>query len=245
MFPGASAGQRAPSSRPDPSLDFPERRRMAFPRSALILAASAILVLGVPGRAAAQAADTTAPPLKGSIDLGPGGRLGEHRPDDLQLRGEARVPEGQVGRPAAGQDGLRGDRTASRSANEYLVFVQPSYALSERWKGYVLGSWDRNTFIGISQRWQEGRRPLLRRGARSEAFPGPRRRLLVLPAGLHQRHEHLVPDGARPGRPTSTPSRRRPTCRTSSSTCRTSRTATTTGSTTNCRSWRRWRGASP
>lgn len=128
---------------------------MAFPRTVLILAAALILVLGMPARAAAQAADTTVHPLKGSIDLGLVAASGNTDLTTFNF-GErleylkAKWSVLQLAKMVYGQsDGVE-------SANEYLVFVQPAYALAERWKGYVLGSWDRNTFIGISQRWQEG-----------------------------------------------------------------------------------------
>ncbi len=128
---------------------------MASPRSALALAASAILVLGVPGRAAAQAADTTVHPLKGSVDLGLVAASGN---TDLTTFSFGEKLEYARNRWSVLQLAkmVYGETDGVESANEYLVFVQPSYALADRWKGYVLASWDRNTFIGISQRWQEG-----------------------------------------------------------------------------------------
>ena len=128
---------------------------MSFPRSASILAASALLVLGLPGRAAAQAADTTVHPLKGSIDLGLVAASGNTDLTTFNFGEKLEYQQGKWGVLQLAKM-VYGQTDQVESANEYLVFVQPSYALSERWKGYVLGSWDRNTFIGISQRWQEG-----------------------------------------------------------------------------------------
>lgn len=42
------------------------------------------------------------------------------------------------------------------TANEYAVYVQPEHRLSEAWRYYVLGSWDRNPFLGVIWRFQEG-----------------------------------------------------------------------------------------
>jgi len=44
----------------------------------------------------------------------------------------------------------------AETANEYGGLVQPEYRLSRRVKAYALGSWDRNPFLGIVQRFQEG-----------------------------------------------------------------------------------------
>ena len=149
---------------------------MASPRSACILAAAALLALATPHRSAAQAADSTVPPLKGSIDLGLVAASGN---TDLTTFSFSEKLEYLKGRWTVGQGAkmVYGATDGEETANEYLVFVQPAYALSTRWKGYVLGSWDRNTFIGISERWQEGA------GLSFAAVQGPRHHL-DLDAGL-------------------------------------------------------------
>lgn len=128
---------------------------MCFPRPICALAAVSFLLLGAPGRAAAQAADTTVHPLKGSIDLGLVAASGNTDLTTFSFGekleyAKARWTVLQLAKMVYGQtDGVE-------SANEYFVSAQPAYILSERWKAYLLGSWDRNTFIGISERWQEG-----------------------------------------------------------------------------------------
>ena len=42
------------------------------------------------------------------------------------------------------------------TADEYFVSVQPEHRLSQAWRYYILGTWDRNPFLGIAWRFQEG-----------------------------------------------------------------------------------------
>ncbi len=72
---------------------------------------------------------------------------------------------------------VNGKSDGIETVNEYAVFVQPEYRLARRWKAYALGSWDRNPFIGIVQRFQEGV------GASFSALLGPRH-FLTLEAGV-------------------------------------------------------------
>lgn len=72
---------------------------------------------------------------------------------------------------------VNGSADGAETANEYAVFVQPEYRLSPRWKAYVLGSWDRNPFLGIAQRFQEGV------GVAYRALSGPRHSLSLEAGG--------------------------------------------------------------
>lgn len=131
-----------------------------------------LLLLVLPSRGAAQAPDSAASPLKGSIDLGLVAASGN---TDLTTFSFGEKLEYMKGKwtVAQGARMVYGQTNSVESANEYAVYVQPNYQLSARWKGYVLGSWDRNTFIGISQRFQEGV------GLSFEAVAGPKHHLAI------------------------------------------------------------------
>lgn len=123
-------------------------------RSIRVLAAVA-LALVLPHRAAAQAPDSAASPITGSLDLGLVAASGNTDLTTFSLDQKLEYAK-EKWTVAQGAKMVYGETNGVESANEYLVFVRPDYQLSPRWKGYVLGSWDRNTFIGISQRFQEG-----------------------------------------------------------------------------------------
>jgi len=145
-------------------------------RSAFILAASALLLTVVPGRGAAQAADTTVHPLKGSLDLGLVAASGNTDLTTFSLGEKLEYLKGKWS-VTQGAKMIYGQTNGVESANEYAIAVKPAYELSARWKGYVLGSWDRNTFIGISHRFQEGV------GVSFEALQGPKQ-FLALDGGF-------------------------------------------------------------
>jgi putative salt-induced outer membrane protein YdiY len=123
--------------------------------TACLLAAAALVLLGAPARAAAQAADSAPPPIEGSLDLGLVAASGNTDLTTFSLGEKLEYLKGKWS-ATQGAKMVYGETNGVESANEYAVFVRPAYELSARWKGYVLASWDRNTFIGINQRWQEG-----------------------------------------------------------------------------------------
>ncbi|MEZ4413377.1 MAG: DUF481 domain-containing protein [Gemmatimonadales bacterium] len=135
-------------------------------------AALVLVLLAMPTRGEAQAADSAPPPLKGSLDLGLVAASGN---TDLTTFSFGEKLEYVAGKwtVAQGARMVYGQTNSVESANEYAVYVQPDYQLSARWKGYVIGSWDRNTFIGISQRFQEGA------GLSFEAIAGPKHHLVL------------------------------------------------------------------
>ncbi len=147
-----------------------------MPRSryARLLAASAALLLAVPVTAGAQvaAADTTPSPLTGTLDLGLVAASGNTDLTTFNVGEKLEYAKGKW-TVTQGAKMVYGQTNGVESANEYAVFVRPDYALSARWKGYVLGSWDRNTFIGISQRFQEGV------GVSFEVVTGPKHALAL------------------------------------------------------------------
>ena len=137
------------------------------------LAAAVVLaLLALPVRGAAQAPDSAASPLKGSIDLGLVAASGNTDLTTFSFGEKLEYVKGKW-TVAQGARMVYGQTNSVESANEYAVYVRPDYQLSTRWKGYVLGSWDRNTFIGISQRFQEGV------GLSFEAIAGPKHHLAI------------------------------------------------------------------
>jgi putative salt-induced outer membrane protein len=145
-------------------------------RLARLLSAASLLALAHPTLASAQAADSTPPPIKGTLDLGLVAASGNTDLTTFNLGEKLEYAKGKW-TVTQGAKMVYGQTNGVESANEYLVFVRPDYALSARWKGYVLGSWDRNTFIGISTRWQEGL------GLSFEAVQGPKH-FLALDGGF-------------------------------------------------------------
>jgi putative salt-induced outer membrane protein YdiY len=130
-------------------------------------AALVLMVLALPGRASSQAPDSTPSPWKGSLDLGLVAASGNTDLTTFSLGERLEYLKGKWA-VTQGAKMVYGENNGVESANEYAVYLRPAYGLSARWKGYVLASWDRNTFIGISQRFQEGL------GASFEALQGPR-----------------------------------------------------------------------
>lgn len=128
---------------------------MSVPRLAVLLTAVALVRLGLPARAAAQAADSVAPPLTGSLDLGLVAASGNTDLLTFSLGEKLEYLKGKW-TVTQGAKMVNSQSEGTETANEYAVFVKPAYALSTRFKAYVLGSWDRNPFLGISTRWQEG-----------------------------------------------------------------------------------------
>jgi putative salt-induced outer membrane protein len=120
-----------------------------------LFAVSAALLLGRSGRAEAQAADTTHHELKGSVDLGLVAASGN---TDLLTFTFGEKLEYTAGRWTVTQGAkmVNGTTDGVETANNYMVYVRPDYDLSERWHGYLLGSWDRDPFLGVATRWQEG-----------------------------------------------------------------------------------------
>ncbi len=146
---------------------------MSATRLALALAATLVL-LSPPAQASAQAAaaDTTPSPITGTLDLGLVAASGNTDLTTFNLGEKLEYAKGKW-TVTQGAKMVYGETNGVESANEYAVFVRPDYQLSARWKGYVLGSWDRNTFIGISQRFQEGV------GLSFEAVAGPKHHLTL------------------------------------------------------------------
>jgi len=130
---------------------------MTLHRIAAPLVVAALALLAAPHRAGAQAAADTAKksPVKGSVDLGLVASSGNTDMTTFSLGEKLEYAKG-AWVVTQGARMVNGQTNGVESANEYLVYVQPTYQLSSKWKGYVLGSWDRNPFIGITQRWQEG-----------------------------------------------------------------------------------------
>jgi len=149
---------------------------MSLSRLSGLAAILSLLLLGLPGRIAAQAPDSAASPVTGSLDLGLVAASGN---TDLTTFNVGQKLEYVKGKWTVVQGArmVYGQTNGVESANEYGVYVRPDFKLSTRWKGYVLGSWDRNTFIGISQRFQEGI------GLSFEAVQGPKQ-TLALDAGF-------------------------------------------------------------
>jgi len=145
---------------------------MLSTRSALLFVASALLVLGLPRRAQAQAADTTARPLTGSVDLGLVAASGNTDLLTFSFRERLAYRQGRW-TVTQGARMVNGQTDGVESANEYGVDLQAAYALSQRWSGFVLGTWDRNTFLGIEQRFQQGL------GLTFAALDGPKHHLAL------------------------------------------------------------------
>lgn len=125
-------------------------RAVGTPAIALVAA-----LLSFPLQANAQAADSAPPPLKGTLDLGLVAASGN---TDILTFSLGEKLEYQKGKwtVTQGFKMVNSQSEGVETANEYGAYVQPAYALSARLKGYVLGSWDRNPFLGIAQRFQEG-----------------------------------------------------------------------------------------
>lgn len=128
---------------------------MSVSRHASRLCVAALLATAVPAAAAAQAADSATSPIKGSVDVGLVAASGNTDLLTFALNEKFEYAKGKWS-VAQGAKMVNSKTDGEETANEYAVFVQPEYVLSKRLKGYVLGSWDRNPFLGISQRWQEG-----------------------------------------------------------------------------------------
>jgi putative salt-induced outer membrane protein len=149
-----------------------ENLLMFVSRLSRLAAAAFVVFLAVPALAMAQTPDSAASPLKGSLDLGLVAASGN---TDLTTFSFGEKLEYVNGRwtVVQGAKMVYGQTNSIESANEYAFYVRPDFQLSTRWKGYVLGSWDRNTFIGISQRFQEGV------GLSFEAVAGPKHHLAL------------------------------------------------------------------
>jgi len=145
---------------------------MSVFRLSCVPVALALVLLAVPTRGQAQASDSAASPLTGSIDLGLVAASGNTDLTTFSFGEKIEYVKGKW-TIAQGARMVYGETNSVESANEYAVYVQPNYQLSARWKGYVLGSWDRNTFIGIAQRFQEGV------GLSFEAIAGPKHHLAI------------------------------------------------------------------
>ncbi len=141
-----------------------------------LIVATSLLWAGLPVLAAAQAPDSAVSPIKGSFDLGLVAASGNTDLTTFNVGEKLEYAKGKW-TVTQGAKMVYGETNGVESANEYAVFVRPDYQLSARWKGYVLGSWDRNTFIGISTRWQEGL------GLSFEAVQGPKH-FLALDGGF-------------------------------------------------------------
>jgi putative salt-induced outer membrane protein YdiY len=130
---------------------------MSLVRTAGPLALAAFALLAAPRLASAQAAADTAKksPVKGSIDLGLVASSGNTDLTTFSLGQKLEYLQGKWD-VTQGARMVNGQTNGVETANEYAVFVRPGYQISPRWQGYVLGSWDRNPFIGITTRWQEG-----------------------------------------------------------------------------------------
>jgi putative salt-induced outer membrane protein YdiY len=126
---------------------------MKLSRTAVRLAAVMCLST-LPALASAQAADS-AKAVKASIDLGLVSASGNTNLTTFSF-GEKLEYVKKKWTVEQGARMVYGETDGTETANEYAVYAKPSYTLTERWKGYVLGSWDRNPYIGISQRFQEG-----------------------------------------------------------------------------------------
>jgi putative salt-induced outer membrane protein len=126
-------------------------RRLAAP-----LLVTALVLLTTPGTAGAQTADTTKQsPLKGSIDVGLVAASGNTDLTTFNLGQKLEYLKGKW-EITQGARRVNGQTNGVESANEYAAAVQPAYLLSARWKAYGLASWDRNPFLGVTTRWQEG-----------------------------------------------------------------------------------------
>lgn len=109
----------------------------------------------VPVAVAAQAADSATSPFSGNVDLGLVAASGNT--DILTFSfGEKLVYQRGKWTVTQGLKMVNSQSKGVETANEYGAYVQPAYVLSPRLKGYLLGSWDRNPFLGIAQRFQEG-----------------------------------------------------------------------------------------
>jgi len=115
--------------------------------------AIAAVVVAAPLRA--QAADSAPPPLKGSLDLGLVAASGNTDITTLSIGQKLEYARGKW-TVTQGFKMVNSQSKGVETANEYGAYVQPAYVLSKAWKGYLLGSWDRNPFLGIDQRFQEG-----------------------------------------------------------------------------------------
>ena len=123
------------------------------------LAAGAVLTIlaaATPSFASAQeTADTAKPALTGTVDLGLVAASGN---TDLLTFSFGNKLEYTTGKWVLTQVAkmVNSETDGQETANEYAVYAKGAYTLSARWKGYVLGGWDRNPYLGISQRFQEG-----------------------------------------------------------------------------------------
>lgn len=145
---------------------------MSVSRLCCVVSAAFLLLLAVPTQSAAQAPDSSASPLTGSLDLGLVAASGNTDLTTFSF-GEKLEYEKDRWSVTQGAKMVYGQTDGRETANEYALYVQPEFQLSTRWKGYVLGSWDRNTFIGISQRFQEGL------GLSFQAVKGPKHSLAL------------------------------------------------------------------
>jgi putative salt-induced outer membrane protein YdiY len=157
-------------------IDSTESFRMHASHRLTLIAAGMVALFCVPNQVAGQAADTLPSPVTGSIDLGLVAASGNTDLTTFNLGQELKYAHGKW-TVKQGAKMVYGQTGGVESANEYAVYVRPDYQLSARWKGYFLGSWDRNTFIGISQRFQEGV------GVSYAAVQGPKHSL-TLDAGV-------------------------------------------------------------
>ena len=128
---------------------------MAFTPLAARLAVITLVLCSLPAVAAAQEKSDSAPPLNGSLDLGLVAASGNTDIFTFSLGEKLEYAKGgwtvtQVAKM------VNSETDGQETANEYAVYVKPAYTLSTRWKGYVLAGWDRNPYLGISSRWQEG-----------------------------------------------------------------------------------------
>lgn len=138
------------------------------------IALLALLVTSRPLAAQSAPADTT-DPFKLSVDLGLVVASGNTNLVTFSLNQTLDIVHGAWA-VHQGARMVNGSADGVETANEYAVFVQPEYRLSRRWKAYVLGSWDRNPFLGIVQRFQEGA------GVSYAAVAGPRH-VITIEAG--------------------------------------------------------------
>ena len=130
---------------------------MALVRTAAPLALAALALVAPARVASAQAPADSAKtsPVTGTIDLGLVASSGNTNLTTFNLGQKLEYVTGKWD-VTQGARMVNGQTDGVETANEYAVFVRPAYVLSARWKAYVLGSWDRNPFLGITTRWQEG-----------------------------------------------------------------------------------------
>jgi len=114
-----------------------------------------VVLLAATASLHAQAADSAPPPLKGTLDLGLVAASGNTDITTLSIGEKLEYAKGKW-TVTQGFKMVNSQSKGEETANEYGAYVQPAYILSKSFKAYVLGSWDRNPFLGISQRFQEG-----------------------------------------------------------------------------------------